>query len=137
MKRTAWVFWAAVGLLFAWLAGATYVQNALDGELISAAKRLDGLAVKTCLARGANPNATDPQTRDPLWLRVLAHLDRRPTTAYDGDTALLVVLKSCVDRYNTEATNGPAGAPGPTSVDPTEIVSALLDKGANANVQYA
>jgi ankyrin repeat protein len=131
------MFGTVICLLAALIARSIYLRNLLNGELLCAVKRLNGLAVKTCLAKGANPNATDPGTRDPLWWQTLAHLTNQPAATYDGDAALLVVLKRCTERDNTEFATRPAGAGALRSVEPTEIVSALLKKGANANVQFA
>lgn len=137
MKRTIWIIWAFLGLLSLLSVRMIYVQNSLDFKLIFAAKRLDGAALKTYLADGANPDATDPETRHPLWLRILAHLSGQSTKTYDGDPVLLVVFKSCIERESIVSANKTIGTHELMTFEPTDIVCALLDKDANANVQIA
>jgi uncharacterized protein len=133
-RRNVRVFCGIAAFLTSLVAWAIYRQNSVDTELISAAKRLDGPAVKRCLAQGASPSATDSDTADPSWFRALTRTTGQAQSSYDGDTALLAALNRCTERINTDPQMQSAGVRERVEFEATEIVRALLAKGANANV---
>lgn len=119
-------------------------QNRLNRVLIAAVKRNDPQAAAAALRLGADPNARDlPMVQDSVWrmlLDRLFHKNHKNTVASQVRFALLIAVQNDYDPGPPER----LGLPDPLMILSnerrlrplkTQIVRALLEAGADANVR--
>ncbi|HXU65526.1 MAG TPA: ankyrin repeat domain-containing protein [Polyangia bacterium] len=99
-------------------------RRALDQQLVEAAFVCDLMRVRTLLARGADPNARDPEGRTPIFSAVLG-----------GSVALLGLLLETKADVNARDERGATALHIAAEEVVPEAATLLIGRGADVNAQ--
>jgi len=99
-------------------------RRALDQQLVEAAFVCDLMRVRTLLARGADPNARDPEGRTPIFSAVLG-----------GSVALLGLLLETKADVNARDERGATALHIAAEEVLPEAATLLIGRGADVNAQ--